>query len=383
MTFPECEADKRTNESFLRQDDKEFHTGETLLTTVPGLDFIRCFPLDYMHLVCLGVVRSLVYLWSFGPVPKKLPSQVLNKISGELIAFKINIPMEFNRKPRSLNDIKRWKATEFRQFLLYSGPVALKVVFSQEYQSLYNHFLSLSIAISILLNPKFLMNSDYIAYAKTLLVHFVETTKDLYGHKYLTHNMHGLTHIADSVEDFGSLDCSSAFPFENFLQFFKRKIRKGDKPLQQIVKRLCEISFSNSSLFSTSTKISEFPHFSKPHFEGPILSDASEQYSCVQFANYAITNKPPNCYCHLRCGSIVAVENIVFSKASQEFVIICREFLEKENFFPSDFIDSTSLDIYLISNLSVLKEKSVSGICSKMILLPYGEKQVAFPLLHS
>lgn len=316
MTFPECNAVERTNESFLRQDDEDFHTGETILSTIPGLDFIRCFPLDYMHLVCLGVVRSLIYLWNFGPVPIILPAPVINNISENLNTLKNNMPVEFNRNPRPLSDVKRWKATEFRQFLLYTGPVVLKMAFSEEYQHVYDHFLNLSVSMSILLSPKFYKNSDYLNYAKQLLHHFVMTTRNLYGHQYLTHNMHGLVHIADSIKDFGPLDSSGAFPFENYLQQLKKMIHKGDKPLQQIVKRLSEIAASNSPL---SPEIVDFPHFSHPHFNGPILSVSNNkfnQYSCIKFSNFKITNKHPNCYCYMKCGSVVVIENIVHKKTS-------------------------------------------------------------------
>ena len=177
MAFPNCDAPKRNNESFLRQDDEEYHTDETILTKIPGLDFIGSFPIDYMHLVCLGVVRTLMYLWNFGPVPIKLPSFVINNISEELSSVKCCIPLEFNRQPRSLNEIKRWKATEFSQFLLYTGPVTLKIAFDKDYKSLYNHFLTLSIAISILLNPKFSKDASFVSYAKSLLLHFVQSLK--------------------------------------------------------------------------------------------------------------------------------------------------------------------------------------------------------------
>lgn len=65
MTFPELNAPLRSHEAFLEQEDEEFHCGETSLTTIPGIHFIHSFPLDYMHLVCLGIVRSLLYLWIF------------------------------------------------------------------------------------------------------------------------------------------------------------------------------------------------------------------------------------------------------------------------------------------------------------------------------
>ena len=46
------------------------------------------------------------------------------------------MPDVFNRKAGTVNDLKLWKATEFRTFLLYTGPV-LKYVLDQKYR----HFL--------------------------------------------------------------------------------------------------------------------------------------------------------------------------------------------------------------------------------------------------
>ncbi|XP_073956617.1 uncharacterized protein isoform X2 [Choristoneura fumiferana] len=234
MTFPECDASLRTHEEFIQMADEDFQHIQTPLTAIPGIHFIKSFPLDYMHLVCLGVVRTLIYLWMFGPVPLKLPRLILNNISTDLVALAKHMPLEFNRKPRSLDEVKRWKATEFRQFLLYTGPLVLLKLRS-EYLSYYENFLSLTVSMSILLNPEYCF--EYNDYARNLLKHFVKTFINIYGSQMATYNLHGLIHLSDDVFEFGALDSCSAFPFENFLQVFKKNIRKGDKPLQQIIKR--------------------------------------------------------------------------------------------------------------------------------------------------
>lgn len=88
------------------------------------------FPLDYMHLVCLGVMK------------RRLGSRVIDDISQHLLNLKSHIPSEFARKPRSLKEIDRWKATEFRQFLLYTGPVVLAEIL---HPNMYKNFLLLSV----------------------------------------------------------------------------------------------------------------------------------------------------------------------------------------------------------------------------------------------
>lgn len=49
-----------------------------------------------------------------------------------------------------MQEIMRWKATEYRYILLYLGPIVLKTVQNEE---CYNHFMILSISMIILLSP--------------------------------------------------------------------------------------------------------------------------------------------------------------------------------------------------------------------------------------
>ena len=96
------------------------------------------FPLDYMHLVCLGVTRRLILLWMMGPLRVRIGSNMVRQISESLTSLAAYVPREFARKPSSLPEVKRWKATEFRQFLLYTEPVVLCHKLSD---AMYKNFL--------------------------------------------------------------------------------------------------------------------------------------------------------------------------------------------------------------------------------------------------
>lgn len=93
-----------------------------------SIGMVSQIPLDYMHLVCLGVTKRLLQIWLRGNKHVRLSMDNIQKISGHLILIKPCIPFEFARKPRSLNDIDQWKATELRQFLLYTGIVIMKLI---------------------------------------------------------------------------------------------------------------------------------------------------------------------------------------------------------------------------------------------------------------
>lgn len=67
---------KRTHSNFLNRSNNEYHLTDSvsLITEIPHLDIIFNFPLDYMHLVCLGVMKKLILLW-LGSI-KKAPLSV-------------------------------------------------------------------------------------------------------------------------------------------------------------------------------------------------------------------------------------------------------------------------------------------------------------------
>ena len=67
-----------------------------------------------MHLICLGVMKRMLLFLKEGPR--------ICRISAAQISS------DFARQPRGLHEVKRWKATEFRQFVFYTGMIALKNV---------------------------------------------------------------------------------------------------------------------------------------------------------------------------------------------------------------------------------------------------------------
>ena len=128
------------------------------------LGLVSNFPLDYMHLVCLGITRKLIYLWLNRPLVTRLPHRLVMLISEDLISIRPYIPSEFARKPRSLKEVAMRKATKHRQFLLYTGMVVLRAKVSS---AIYNNFLLLFICMRVLLSEEGIIDIDY---TKQLLV---------------------------------------------------------------------------------------------------------------------------------------------------------------------------------------------------------------------
>jgi len=69
------------------------------LNNVPNFGIILGTPLDYMHLVCIGVVKKLLILWLEVPLTVRIPLSVVKLISENLIKIQKCTPNDFARKP--------------------------------------------------------------------------------------------------------------------------------------------------------------------------------------------------------------------------------------------------------------------------------------------
>ena len=116
--------------------------------------------------------------------------------------------------------------------MLYTAPVVLLNILSQP---LYDNFMMLVVSMSILLSPTLCCETNNCTYVKDLLQAFVANYMLLYGKKNIVYNVHNLVHNADDAARFGALDNISAFPFESFLGRLKKKVRRPQNPVAQIV----------------------------------------------------------------------------------------------------------------------------------------------------
>ncbi|KAB0795928.1 hypothetical protein PPYR_09989 [Photinus pyralis] len=360
---------KRTDDSFKLHLDSEHHTGVSPLTKLP-IGLVSQFPIDYMHNICLGVMRKLLNFWMSGPLPTRLGSKTINAMSARLESLRNYIPVEFNRKPRSLSELQRWKATEFRSFLLYLGPVVLNNLIDP---SLYEQFLLLHSSITILISSKHISNLG-TALAKELLILFIQHCESVYGEEFLIYNVHMLCHISDDVDLFGALDNFSAFPFENCLGRLKSLIKSPRKPLQQLCRRLLELEFSFTVQESNPLHSLLVQH---DHCNGPLPSDKSIN-DFKQFKRNA------DSYCIIGNNAVVQIHNILVNVKNEIFVV-GKQFKSKTSLYKYPF-ESKKLNIFVINNLSNKFEVwSATTLIGKFIVYPVPSKNstVSFPIIHS
>uniref|UniRef100_A0A1Y1L0J9 Uncharacterized protein n=1 Tax=Photinus pyralis TaxID=7054 RepID=A0A1Y1L0J9_PHOPY len=381
MSFPETNNKSRTDIEFRQQVNEEHHTGKSILTEIPNFDMIKSVPLDYMHLVCLGVMKRLLvhskYGWIFGKQPHKLPYIKVEQLSAYLLSLRNFIPTEFNRKTRNIEECKRYKATEFRLLLLYTGPIVFREVLNKKY---YHMFLSLHVATLIFCSVDHSRNLEIVDYGQKLMNCFITSASKSYGNDFISHNVHGLLHISDDVKHFGNLDTFSAFPFENYMKNLKNMVRKGDKPLKQIIHRLHE-----STTVKTMNVLESKNGFSlsQEHLEGPVLHfKSSRQYKVLKCNEYTLKLNVSDCFMITKDNAVVKILNII--QYENEIKLIGQKFLTMTDFF-SVPCASSLFNIFKICSheKGSLNVWQLSDIKNKVLFLPLNEESaVAYPLLH-
>jgi hypothetical protein len=381
LVYPEINAPLRTDVAFDEMADAEHHKKKSPLAGL-GIGLVSTFPLDYMHLVCLGVMRRLLVAWTDRSSPQRLPLKSINVLSSSLLNAQEHWPTEFSRKPRSLSELDRWKATEFRQFVLYLGPVYLKDILSK---NLYDHFMLFSCAISILVSKNLFMSCN--TEANTLLRLFVSQAKNMYGIQFLVYNVHNLVHLSSHALRFGPLDAFSAFPFENYLGSLKRMLKKTSAPLQQVVNRIKERELCGQRFITTDNlneEIFSVVESSKlPRANWPADSmDGAIYYGKVSGPLFRLSAHTRDCGVLLINGAVLKVCSF-YKDFGDNIFVVGHLFCIKADFFIYP-CKSSELSIFKVKSLSNNYHcYPIANIASKCLLLPQKDYFVCLPFRHS
>lgn len=212
--FKEEPARLREEQRLKRQGQEAYQQGKavkgvkgpSLLQIVPRLDLAIFLVAEYMHSVCLRVVRHFLILWIYVPGLWCI-REYIDEIDN--IIMNIRPPTSIGRLPRGTSDMCRWKASEFRSWLLfYSLPIIPKYmafVYSQ-------HWSLFVMSIYLLLKEEISLTD--IDIAETMLKLFVRDIGQLYREKDYLYNVHTLIHLPLYVRRWGPLWATSAFGFE-------------------------------------------------------------------------------------------------------------------------------------------------------------------------
>ena len=197
--------------------------GPSTTALIPSFNVAESFVPDYMHSILLGVARMLFQLW-FNPTYKDRPFYV--KKSPDCIT----------RTPRTLKNLKFWKATEIRECLLTYFPYDIIILKDKLRKTFYEHYLYLVYGTRLLLGNRIHLHE--LEVADCLFNLFSIKVEELYGLEKCSFHNHQLTHIGRCVFLWGPLSSWSAFDFEDGNGYIKRTNHGSNKLDMEIANTL-------------------------------------------------------------------------------------------------------------------------------------------------
>lgn len=382
MSFPNIDCSKRTNSSFRNRDQKEHHKEyRSAIENLPNVDLVADFPTsDPLHLLELGITKKCLSRWVNGTKSyKKLKTVDLKRLNSLSVQLNPEAPTEMHRGVRDLSNLHFWKGVEFRSFLLYTGIVVLKNIVSVQE---YDHFKILSCATKLCSSDAYsnlIQNTELL---DILVKEYIKEYKNIYGNHTMSSNVHNLCHLPDDVRRFGNLNSISTYPFENCLYTIKLKLRAMAKPLEQISRRISEISFlanyeSNSQFNISSNQF--------PQLKSPIPNDKSK-YRVVLFENYRLSSLKIGDKWLIDKNRRIMEFKYALISADNKIILHGYEVKKKIDFFSSPF-SSSKIDIYQVfideNDEQLELEIEIADIKCKMLCFSFESSFVFQPLLHT
>ena len=351
------------------------------------LNTVFCFPwdapFDPMHQVFLGTAKTLSKML-FDAV-KKVETSILKERM-----FECNIPSEIKHRVRSPDEVKYWKAADFKLFFFHIAPICVtENIIQPRFIKCFEKFMQLSLAIRLLSNVS--VKEDDLIEAEKLINSFFEDFVDTFGLSSQSFNFHSMRHLVEQVRRIGPLWLFSAFAFESahnqLLSAVSGTIRNPEKMLEKFLQhQFSHVSLKSHNILIRSlrttvpkenfvlfTKVTEccltkFPFLDKSLYQSRYSDGIGNFFASLSYVK--LSNNLAQCIAKLSCGSFVKIES--FYQSTKTYAIV-RFYLTIEKMRITKL---NSPFFYRLSDLGELLAIDASELKRKCVVRDVGQHLV-------
>lgn len=194
------------------------------LINVHSFNLVSGFVPDYLHSCLEGVGVQFTSYFLEGKNDTDIAE--LDKIMEN-----IAVPQQLQRLCRPLSNRKEYKAREWENFILYYSPIVFSTILSKKHLI---HWLLFVESLYIILGDKIHINE--LNRADEMLHLFVHQSRELYGDRSMTYNLHQCLHLCMSVLNWGPLWTNSTFCFESANYNILRAIKCAKGVTHQVIR---------------------------------------------------------------------------------------------------------------------------------------------------
>ena len=228
------------------------HKGLSAFSRILDVPLPHVVVIDAMHTVFLCHSKKLLlHLQTF------IGKDNLQKVSDKLHSMKY--VHDILRRPRSISNLHRWKASEVRVFILYVGlPVLVEFLPEDESGDLAMYTIILRLLHDYWRNDK--KQSDATSFLIKLYIEKLAKKIDsnVYPPNLLTITTHTHLHLPLQCKKFGRLGWLTNFVFESFLGYLEAFVKGSSGAGDQIA-----FAFESNFILSKINEVSRaFGHFS-------------------------------------------------------------------------------------------------------------------------
>lgn len=231
--------DKRTHVDFLKDLKTSLSSssrargvkGQAALIESNCFDIVDGFVPDDLH-IKLGIGRQFLHQWV--DVCRQ-PYSIKQYVGDINELFKnMQVPEQIGRLTRTLKDRKHWKALEHENWIAFLSLPILKTI--PNLKKYLEHW-ELFVEATHIMKSKVITLND-LDKLNDLNNNFVSLVEKYYSAKAMTYNVHQISHMADSVKNWGPIFVHDGYPFESGNGKIVRTVKGAKGVIHQICRSI-------------------------------------------------------------------------------------------------------------------------------------------------